>query len=100
MTARHRVSKMLLRHGRVYPEPSTWTTRHRQWLAAQQFAETASELVFADLIAAVDGLAARKAAIAERLSHLAQDEQRPPSRQRRRASSRTDSSEARQSGRY
>jgi transposase len=32
MSARHRVSKMLLRHGRVYPEPSTWTTRHRHWL--------------------------------------------------------------------
>jgi transposase len=75
MTARHRVSKMLLRHGRVYPESSTWTTRHRQWLAAQQFAETASELVFADLIAAVDGLTGRKAAIAERLSRLAEDEQ-------------------------
>ena len=24
MTARHRVSKMLLRHGRVYPKPTTW----------------------------------------------------------------------------
>lgn len=24
MTARHRVSKLLLRHGRVYPEKSTW----------------------------------------------------------------------------
>jgi transposase len=75
MTARHRVSKMLLRHGRVYLEPSTWTTRHRLWLSAQQFDESASELVFADLIAAVDGLTARKAAIAERLSRLAQDEQ-------------------------
>jgi transposase len=50
MTARHRVSKMLLRHGRVYPESSTWTVAHRRWLAAQQFQETASELVFADLI--------------------------------------------------
>jgi transposase len=75
MTARHRVSKMLLRHGRVYPEPSTWTTRHRSWLARQQFNEPASELVFADLLAAVDGLTGRKAAIAERLSRLAQDEQ-------------------------
>ena len=26
MTARHRVSKMLLRHGIVYPDASTWTT--------------------------------------------------------------------------
>jgi transposase len=74
MTARHRVSKMLLRHGRVYPESSTWTTRHRHWLARQQFQETASELVFADLLASVDGLTARKTAIAERLSRLAEDE--------------------------
>jgi transposase len=74
MTARHRVSKMLLRHGRVYPEPSTWTTRHRSWLARQQFEEPASELVFADLVAATDGISARKAAIAERLSRLAEDD--------------------------
>ena len=75
MTARHRVSKMLLRHGRVYPRPSTWTFDHRRWLSAQQFEEPASELVFADLLAATDGISARKAAIAERLSRLAQDEQ-------------------------
>jgi len=75
MTARHRVSKMLLRHGRVYPKPSTWTMEHRRWLARQQFDELASELVFADLVAAVDGLSARKAAIALRLSQLALNEQ-------------------------
>lgn len=75
MTARHRVSKMLLRHGRVYPRPSTWTLEHRRWLSRQQFDEPASELVFADLIAATDGISARKAAIAERLSRLATDEQ-------------------------
>ena len=74
MTARHRVSKMLLRHGQVYPESTTWTVAHRRWLARQQFEETASELVFADLVASVDGLTARKTAIAERLSRLAQDE--------------------------
>jgi transposase len=34
----------------------------------------ASELVFADLIASVDGLTGRKTAIAERLSRLAEDE--------------------------
>ena len=75
MTARHRISKMLLRHGRVYPQPTTWTVAHRRWLARQQFEEAVSELVFADLIAATDGLTARKAAIAERLSRLAQDEE-------------------------
>jgi transposase len=75
MTARHRVSKMLLRHGRVYPESSTWTVAHRRWVARQQFQEIASELVFADLVASVDGLTGRKAGIAERLSRLAEDEQ-------------------------
>lgn len=74
MTARHRVSKMLLRHGLVYPERSTWTVTHRRWLARQRFDDPVSELAFADQIAAVDGLTARKAALAERLSQLALDE--------------------------
>lgn len=75
MRLRHRVSKMLLRHGRIYPSPSTWTQEHRRWLSRQQFEQPASELVFADLLAAVDGLSGRKAALAERLSHVAADEQ-------------------------
>jgi len=74
MTARHRVSKLLLRHGRVYPDKSTWTVRHRSWLAGQSFDQPATELAFADALASVDGLAARKAAVALRLSELAGDE--------------------------
>ena len=74
MNARHRVSKMLLRHGRVYPKPTTWTVTHRRWLAAQRFDEQASNAVFADLLAGVDGISARKAAIALQLSQLATDE--------------------------
>ena len=73
MSARHRVSKMLLRHGVVYPKDNTWGTEHRRWLARQQFSEPMSELVFGDLVAHVDGLTARKAQLAERISHLALD---------------------------
>lgn len=73
MTARHRVSKMLLRHGLVYPKQSTWSTRHRAWLSRQQFTEPVSELVFGDLIAHVDGLTGRKAQLAQRISTLALD---------------------------
>ncbi len=73
MTARHRVSKLLLRHGRVYAGATTWNRVHRTRLSRQQFAEPATELAFADLIAQVDGLTARKAAIAQRLSELALD---------------------------
>ena len=85
MNARHRVSKMLLRHGRVYPKSTTWTAEHRRWLAAQQFDEPASSMVFADLVAAVDGLTSRKAAIALRLSELATDERWWPTVARLRA---------------
>src|SRR5712691_9653159 len=71
MRCRHRVSKLLLLHGRVYPEASTWTVRHRQWLARQRFDEPAAELAYLDTLAAVDGLVGRKAALDERLSRLA-----------------------------
>ena len=74
MRARHRVSKLLLAHGRVYADGGTWTARHRAWLARQQFSEPVTELALADLVAAVDGLTARKAALDERLSRLASDE--------------------------
>jgi transposase len=71
MRCRHRVSKLLLLHGRVYPEPTTWNARHRQWLARQRFDQPATELAFLDTLAAVDGLVARKKALDERLSRLA-----------------------------
>jgi transposase len=71
MRCRHRVSKLLLLHGRVYPEPTTWNERHRRWLAGQRFDESAAELAYLDTLAAVDGLVARKQALDERLSRLA-----------------------------
>ena len=70
MRARHRVSKLLLLHGRVY-EASAWTKTHRRWLERQCFEQAASELAYLDALAAVDGLVARKAALDERLSRLA-----------------------------
>jgi transposase len=74
MTARHRVSKLLLRHGRVYGQPKSWTAAHRRWLGRQQFEHAGTELAFVDALACVDATAARKAALAERLSTLATDE--------------------------
>jgi transposase len=72
--ARHRVSKLLLVHGRVYPGATTWNQEHRRWLAGQTFAHEPAELAFIDLLAAVDGLVARRSALDERLSRLATDE--------------------------
>lgn len=70
---RHRVSKLLLRYGRVYEAGGTWTQAHRRWLSAQRFPEPTSELAYADYLAAVDGLVARRAALDERLSRIASE---------------------------
>lgn len=70
MRARHRVSKLLLLHGRVYGG-SAWTKTHRRWLEAQRFDQAAAELAYLDALAAIDGLVARKASLDERLSRLA-----------------------------
>jgi transposase len=83
--ARHRTSKMLLRHGRVWSEGSAWTQRHRAWLARQQFEGVESELAYADYLATVDAGAARKAALAERLSRLTQEDDLWPTISRLRA---------------
>ena len=74
MAARQRVSKLLLAHGRVYEGTTTWNKAHRSWLGGQRFEQAPTELAFVDLLAAVDGLVARKDALDERLSRLATDE--------------------------
>jgi len=37
LRARHRLSKFLLRQGRVYRETTSWKTAHRAWLRTQKF---------------------------------------------------------------
>jgi transposase len=64
---------------------TTWTLAHRRWLAAQRFAHAPTELAYADRLAAVDGLIARKDALDERLSRLATDERWWPTVARLRA---------------
>jgi len=68
---RQRVSKLLLRYGRVYDGGGTWTQAHRRWLAGQRFEHVSTELAYLDALAAIDGLLARRAALDERLSLLA-----------------------------
>lgn len=85
MTARHRVSKMLLRHGQVYPKPTTWKQDHRRWLARQRFEEPTSELVYLDLLARVDALTARKLQLRDAVLELARDERWWPTVARLRA---------------
>jgi transposase len=55
MRCRQRLSKLLLRHGRLW-DRSAWTKVHRQWLHAQRFEHQKTELAFIDNLAACDGL--------------------------------------------
>jgi hypothetical protein len=50
-----RLSKMLLRYGRVYPKRACWTKQHRLWLADQRWDHPASELAFSPQLAGACG---------------------------------------------
>ena len=52
MRARHRLSKLLLRHGLVY-DSSAWTGAHDAWLRRQRFASRPLALAFDESYAAV-----------------------------------------------
>jgi transposase len=67
MGARHRISKLLLRHGHVFDGPGeTWSTRHLQWLSKARFAQPLTETVFGEYLAHHEVLLARR----ERLDRL------------------------------
>ncbi len=46
MRARHRLSKLLLRHGIVYYDGDAWTGKHDAWLRRQRFDIAATQLTF------------------------------------------------------
>ena len=46
MSARHRLSKFLLRHGRIYSQGTKWTQRYWSWLRDQVFDRRAEQIVF------------------------------------------------------
>jgi transposase len=50
----HRLSKLMLRHGRVWDRTAR-TKAHRQWLSAQAFEQVNTELAFIDNLTACDG---------------------------------------------
>ena len=46
MTARHRVSKLLLRQGIVYYGGKAWTAKHEQWLRSHRFSAPGLQLAY------------------------------------------------------
>jgi transposase len=72
MRCRHRLSKLLLRRERYWPD-SAWTQRHRAWLDRQRFGDRASEEVFSDYLHAHDHLVARRDRLERALAACAAD---------------------------
>lgn len=44
--SKQRLNALLLRHGRVYSEPSKWTRQHKEWLHRQHFDQAGTEFSY------------------------------------------------------
>jgi transposase len=60
MRCRHRLSKLLLRHGIRFDDGAAWTQRHRDWLATVTLPWAAAQATLLDARGAVDALAHRR----------------------------------------
>lgn len=73
MRARHRLSKLLLRHGIVYSGGKAWTELHDRWLHQQRFDSMPTQAAFDDAYETVVLAAARRARLDEKITALAAD---------------------------
>jgi transposase len=63
MRCRHRLSKLLLRHGIRFDDGAAWTERHRAWLATLTLAWPAAQATMLDARGAIDALTHRRDAL-------------------------------------
>ncbi|MGA8046147.1 MAG: IS110 family transposase [Dermatophilaceae bacterium] len=81
MAARHRLSKLLLRHGIVYYDGKAWTGKHDQWLrshARAQLSTPATRLAFDSGYETVLTVTARRARLDEAIEEMAADSEFTP----------------------
>ncbi len=74
LRARHRLSKFLLRHGRVHREGGTWTARHLAWIDAQRFEVVRLERLLAHHRAVLGARLAQRAVLDAEISEIARSE--------------------------
>jgi transposase len=63
MRCRHRLSKLLLRHGVRFDDGRAWTQRHRDWLATVALQWPAAQATLLDAQGAIDALVHRRDAL-------------------------------------
>lgn len=73
MSARHRVSKLLLRHGHVYSGGKAWTGKHEQWLRSIRFEEPGTRAAYGADREAVDFAVTRRDRLDETIAAMAAD---------------------------
>jgi transposase len=69
--ARQQLLSFLLRHGRIYPTKRHWTRGHRRWLAEQRFEHAAQQIVFEELIQAIEQASSRRDRLEQQMIALA-----------------------------
>ena len=71
MRARHRLTKLLLRHDVRYEDTtSRWGERHRSWLAKVSLSERGAQLTLSDYVGAIDALTVRRDTIEAMIGQL------------------------------
>ena len=78
MSARHRVSKLLLRQGIVYFGGKAWTRNHERWLRAQRFDNPALQLSYEAAFDATLACQDRRDRLDEAITTLAADSEFTP----------------------
>ena len=74
MSARHRLSKLLLRHGFVYRNGKHWTFKHRAWLKQIRFEAVPTQQVFDTYLLAIEQIEERVAQLGSHIEALANSE--------------------------
>lgn len=77
MRTRHRLSKLLLRHGRVF-EARAWTDAHERWLRRQVFDHPGTRAAFDDYYHAVLAARLRRDGLDQQITELAGDRRFAP----------------------
>jgi transposase len=74
MRARHRLSKLLLRHDvRFDGTAGAWTTHHRRWLETIELGQRGAQASFLDYLGAIDALVVRRATLEAAIAQLIPD---------------------------
>jgi hypothetical protein len=71
LRTRHRVSKLLLRHGHVYYGGKAWAGKHEAWLRSIRFAEPGTQAAYEADLEAVELTMARRSRLDTSIAAMA-----------------------------